>query len=70
MFRTWAKWATKKLKKERSNALLAERNPDFRLALITAFDACQIMIDDDEIRSIKIGEDDAQWFHLTEHMVK
>ena len=58
MFRTWAKWATKKLKKERSTALLAERNPDFRLALITAFDACQIMIDDDEIRSIEIGTDD------------
>ena len=58
MFRTWAKWAAKKLKKERSNALLAEREPDFRLALITAFDACQIMIDDDEIRSITIGPDD------------
>jgi hypothetical protein len=47
MFRTWAKWAAKKLKKERSTALLAKRDPDFRLALITAFDACQIMIDDD-----------------------
>ncbi len=58
MFRTWAKWATKKQKKERSSALLAERTPDFRAALITAFDACQIMIDDDEIRSIKIGKDD------------
>jgi hypothetical protein len=58
MFRSWAKWATKKLKKERSSALLAERTPDFRLALITAFDACQIMIDDDEIRWIKLGEDD------------
>jgi hypothetical protein len=59
MFCTWAKWATKKLKKERLSALLAERDPDFRLTLITAFDACQIMIDDDKIRSIKIGEDDA-----------
>jgi hypothetical protein len=58
MFCTWAKWATKKLKKERSSALLAERDPDFHLALITAFDACQIMIDEDEIRSIKIGNDD------------
>jgi hypothetical protein len=58
MFRTWAKWAAKKLKKERSSALLAEKHPDFRLALITAFDACQIMIDDDKIRSIEIGPDD------------
>jgi hypothetical protein len=58
MFCTWAKWAAKKLKKERSSALLAERNPDFRLALITAFDACQIMIDDNEIRSIEIKPDD------------
>jgi hypothetical protein len=58
MFRTWAKWAAKKLKKERSSALLAKRNPVFRLALITAFDACQIMIDNDEIRSIEIGPDD------------
>ncbi len=58
MFRTWAKWAAKKLKKERSSALLAEKNPNFRLALITAFDACQIMIDDDKIRSIKIEPDD------------
>jgi hypothetical protein len=55
---TWAKWAARKLKKERSSALLAEKNPDFRLALITAFDACRIMIDDDEIRSIEIGPDD------------
>jgi hypothetical protein len=58
MFHTWAKWATKKVKKERSSALLAERTPDFCLALITAFDACQIMINDEEIRSIEIREDD------------
>ncbi len=58
MFRTWAQWATKKLKKERSSALLAEKDPDFRLALITAFDAFQIMIDEDKIRSIKIEKDD------------
>ncbi len=49
---------SEKAEEKRSTALLAERKPDFRLALITAFDACQIMIDDDEIRSITIGPDD------------
>jgi hypothetical protein len=48
----------KKTEKKRSSALLAEKNPDFRLALIRAFDTCQIMIDDDKIRLIEIKEDD------------
>jgi hypothetical protein len=55
--RSWTWWITKKLKK-RSSALLAEQDADFHLALITTFDTCQIIIDNNKIWSIKIGKDD------------
>ncbi len=57
-FETWKSWAQAKLEIEMEESMACNKSPDIYSALIKAFDAAEIMIDEDEIRSIQIDPKD------------